>query len=154
MEDPTLVIVHEKGAQLRVPITGALVLGRDPANEVTIDDGYLSRRHCQVSHRDSRVIVRDLESYNGTYVNGQRIHEECYLLPGDVLKVGRTRLFVDFGDVANQSGNLKIYSPNLQPRQGVQPVTSTRSPEVISAFKNAVQPPPPAGSVPSTCSRG
>jgi pSer/pThr/pTyr-binding forkhead associated (FHA) protein len=145
VEPPTLVIVHERGAPKRVPITQTLVLGRDPTNPVTLDDGYLSRRHCAITYRENRVIVRDLESYNGTYVNGQRIHEECYLLPGDVLKVGRTRLFVDFGDIQGQSGNLKIYSPDLPSRNGVQPVATVKRPVVPQAYQQAVAASPPSG---------
>jgi len=140
---PTLTIVQEQGASYRVPIRGTLVLGRDPSNEVALEDGYLSRRHCAVVCRNGRVVVKDMESYNGTYVNGQRIHEECYLLPGDVLKVGRTRLFVDFGEVQAQSANLKIYSPNLVEKNGVQPISSDRRPEVRGPYQRLA---PPAAS--------
>lgn len=138
---PTLTIVQEQGASYRVPIRGTLVLGRDPNNEVALEDGYLSRRHCAVVCRDGRVVVKDMESYNGTYVNGQRIHEECYLLPGDVLKVGRTRLFVDFGEVQAQSANLKIYSPNLVEKNGVQPISTDRRPEVRGPYQRIAPPP-------------
>ena len=141
MEFPTLTIVEEQGASYRVPIQSTVVIGRDPANEVTLEDGYLSRRHCAVTFREGRVVVRDFDSYNGTYVNGQRIREDCFLLPGDVLKVGRTRLFVDFGDVQAQSANLKIYSPNLADKQGVQPVTNARAPEVRGPYVNMAAPP-------------
>ncbi|MBL4848392.1 MAG: FHA domain-containing protein [Planctomycetes bacterium] len=140
MDVPTLTIVQEQGASYRVPIRGTLVLGRDPANEVALDDGYLSRRHCAVVCRNGRVVVKDMESYNGTYVNGQRIHEECYLLPGDVLKVGRTRLFVDFGEVQAQSANLKIYTPNLVEKNGVQPISTDRRPEVRGPYVGITRP--------------
>ena len=112
-----------------------LIVGRDPANNVCVDDGYLSRQHCEIIRRASRVVIRDLGSYNGTHVNGQKIHEECYILPGDVLKVGRTRVFVDFGDIANQSSSLKIYSPDLGHRKGVEPVIQAKSPELTEAYR-------------------
>ena len=48
MATPTLVIVAENKAPMRRPLEGQLVLGRDPAADLTIDDGYLSRRHCAV----------------------------------------------------------------------------------------------------------
>jgi adenylate cyclase len=132
---PTLVVVLENGVPKRYPISDKLVLGRDPKNSVALDDGYLSRHHCQVSSQGGRVLVRDLGSYNGTYVNGQKIHEECYLLRGDVLKVGRTRVYVDFGDAEDQSGLPKIYSPNLAPKKGVRPVASEKRPELSEAYK-------------------
>lgn len=141
--EPTLVVVQEQGAPQRVPITSTLVIGRDPANAVTLEDGFLSRRHCAVAPRDGRVIVRDLDSYNGTYVNGQRIHEECYLLPGDVLKVGRTRLFIDYGDVVSQTSSLKIYSPNLAPQRGVEPVLGAKPPQLTRSYRRVSSELPP-----------
>ena len=101
-----------------------------------LDDGYLSRHHCEVAGaQGGRVVVRDLGSYNGTYVNGQKIHEECYLMRGDVLKVGRTRVYVDFGDAGDQSSLPKIYSPNLTPRKGVRPVSSEKPAALSEAYK-------------------
>lgn len=143
METPTLVVVSDNGSPMRVPINVTLIVGRDPANQITIDDGYLSRRHCAIAYRDHRVLVRDMDSYNGTYVNGQRIHEECYILPGDVLKMGRTRMFVDFGDVEKQSASLKIYSPNLQPKKGVEPVPTTKRPQLAGAYQQIPNQIPP-----------
>lgn len=134
MDAPTLVVVRDQGTPVRIPITTTLVIGRDPANQVTIDDGYLSRRHCAVAFRNNRVLVRDMDSYNGTYINGQKIHEECYILPGDVLKMGRTRMFVDFGDVQAQSANLKIYTPNLAPKTGVKPVPNAKPPQLAAPY--------------------
>jgi pSer/pThr/pTyr-binding forkhead associated (FHA) protein len=143
---PTLVIVVENKPPLRLPIRGELVLGRDPDCQIPIDDGYLSRRHCMVACRGEQVLVKDLSSYNGTWVNGQRIHEECFVLPGDVLKVGRTRLFVDFGDEESQNTSLRIYAPKLEHRTGVQPVSREKAPELAAAYQavaNAALPPDP-----------
>ena len=129
------MIVSENGVPKRYPLRGSVVMGRDPGNEVCVDDGYLSRQHCEVTLRGSRVLIRDLDSYNGTYVNGQKIHEECYVLPGDVLKVGRARVYVDFGEAEAQSSLPKIYSPNLAPRKGVQPVSYEKPPALTAPYK-------------------
>jgi len=144
VETPTLVVFDGQTVAGRHPIGGTLVVGRDPANQVALDDNYLSRRHCEVRFVEDRVIVVDLGSYNGTYVNGQRIHEECYVLPGDVLKMGRTRMFVDFGDVAAQSGSLKIYTPNLAPEDGVEPVLGAKQPQVATAYARITRDVPPS----------
>lgn len=139
---PTLVVVSENKAPLRLPIRGELVLGRDPECSLPIDDGYLSRRHCMVACRGEQVLVKDLSSYNGTWVNGQRIHEECFVLPGDVLKVGRTRLFVDFGDEESHNTSLRIYAPKLEHRTGVQPVSREKAPELAAAYQELAAAPP------------
>jgi hypothetical protein len=77
--------------------TGAdseLVLGRHRSCDVTLTDPGVSRRHAQLRFRDGHWILQDLESTNGTTVNGIRVGR-CELRPGDVVGVGETRLLVD-----------------------------------------------------------
>ena len=52
----------------------------------------ISRRHCVIVTTDNEVVVRDLNSRNGTLVNDQRITEETVLLHGDILRVGPLEL--------------------------------------------------------------
>ncbi len=56
-----------------------LTLGRDSANDIIIDHPLASRRHARMERDENGYFVRDLESTNGTYVNGNRI-EGVYLL--------------------------------------------------------------------------
>jgi pSer/pThr/pTyr-binding forkhead associated (FHA) protein len=56
-----------------------LTLGRDSANDIIIDHPLASRRHARMERDENGYFVRDLESTNGTYVNGNRI-EGAYLL--------------------------------------------------------------------------
>lgn len=140
---PTLIVIHEDRQPVRVSLRAEVTLGRDPTCTVPIDDGYLSRRHCCVVARGEQVVVRDLGSYNGTFVNGQRIHEECFVLPGDVLKVGRTRMFVDFGDEESQNASLRIFAPKLEHKAGVKPISRDKIPQIAPAYASAVGPPPP-----------
>lgn len=152
---PSLVIVPENRAQVRRSLTGEVVLGRDPSCTVPLDDGYLSRRHCAVVRRGDKVWVRDLGSYNGTYVNGVRIHEECELLAGDVLKVGRTRLFVDWGQ-GGVDDSVKVFAKDQEPREGVQPISREKPIELAPAYRDLAaraQAPGPV-SPPSTDAQG
>ncbi|NND02615.1 MAG: FHA domain-containing protein [Acidimicrobiia bacterium] len=56
--------------------TATLTIGRDPANSVCLDDLQVSRRHAIVEFRaDGTVLVRDLKSSNGTFVDGRRVSE-------------------------------------------------------------------------------
>ncbi|RMG16282.1 MAG: FHA domain-containing protein [Planctomycetota bacterium] len=135
MPAPTLVVVLESGVSRRVTLTERVVIGRDPSNQVAVDDGHLSRRHCELRWSGDRVSVRDLGSLNGTFVNGQRIHEECFVLPGDVLKMGRTRVYVDFGDADAQRVLPKIYAPDLTLRRGVQPLGTEKAPALAGPYE-------------------
>ncbi len=60
---------------------------------LAVDDAALSRRHCAVSNEHGPLVVEDLGSRNGTYVNGDRVVREI-LRPGDEIEIGETRVFV------------------------------------------------------------
>src|SRR5712692_594243 len=62
-------------------------IGRQGDNDINLEDDLVSRRHCSIQLLDGRVVLRDLESKNGTLVNGEAISEKV-LRHGDVLKVG------------------------------------------------------------------
>ena len=64
-----------------------LVIGRSPDVEVVINDTNVSRRHAEVWRTSDGVAVRDLQSTNGTYVNGHRI-SAVSLSPRDDLTIG------------------------------------------------------------------
>jgi len=62
---------------------------------VRIDDRWLSRRHCRLDLAEGVIVVRDLGSRHGTFVNGRSI-SECKLLPGDKLSLGLTHLVAEY----------------------------------------------------------
>ena len=62
-------------------------------NDVVINDCAVSRNHVQISSdKEGRLTILDLQSTNGTYVNGQRIGGEVELHHGDTVKIGNTIL--------------------------------------------------------------
>lgn len=64
------------------------VIGRQNGCELRIPSAAVSRRHCRLSFRDDILSVEDLDSANGTLVNGERIEGIHILRPGDSLEVG------------------------------------------------------------------
>jgi predicted component of type VI protein secretion system len=81
------------GRELVALEAGRLTLGADPANDLTLPaDPTLSRLHAALERYGAGWCVRDLDSRNGTFVNGQRVWRERPLRPGDELRVGATRL--------------------------------------------------------------
>ncbi len=152
---PDLVVVLPTGTERREPIKFEVSLGREPGNTLAVDDGYLSRRHCKVIRRSDRVSVVDLNSYNGTFVNGQRIHEECFLMPGDVVRIGRTTLYVDWKD-GDQSGpeGLKVHAPDQKPKEGVEPIVRAKSTSISPIYRDmAVGVPAPVPLPPTVSTR-
>jgi class 3 adenylate cyclase len=77
------------GAQVgaALAINKPTVLGREA--DIAIDDHEISRRHARIRHEGEDLVVEDLGSSNGTWVNGNRV-ERAVLRPGDVLTLGRT----------------------------------------------------------------
>jgi pSer/pThr/pTyr-binding forkhead associated (FHA) protein len=63
--------------------------------DVRLDDPCVSRVHCEVSDLNGTLVVRDLGSKHGTYVNGQKV-TQAPLLPGDRLTVGVSSFEVQY----------------------------------------------------------
>ena len=70
----------------------ALTLGRDAVNDIRLADSKLSRIHCQVEVIGGRCQVADLNSTNGTVMNGERIEVEARLAVDDEIEAGTTKL--------------------------------------------------------------
>jgi hypothetical protein len=67
------------------------LIGRSPECDVFLDDVTVSRRHAELLHEGEQVVIRDLGSLNGTFVNRRRI-EEAVLEDDDELQIGKYRL--------------------------------------------------------------
>ncbi len=72
-----------------------IFVGRDLANDVPVNDPEVSRRHARFIMQADGIVLEDLGSTNGTFVNGQRLATPQVLRPGDVLTFGEnvTMLF-------------------------------------------------------------
>ena len=68
-------------------------IGRSAGAEFIVDAARVSRLHCQLTAGATELQVLDLQSTNGTFVNGQRV-TEAHLKAGDKLGVGRVELVV------------------------------------------------------------
>jgi len=68
-----------------------MLIGRDPQNDVVLDDRRVSRKHAEIRLRLGRYTLYDLQSTNGTYVNGRRVAEKV-LDDGDQISVGGLEL--------------------------------------------------------------
>jgi serine/threonine-protein kinase len=71
-----------------------IVVGRSLTNEVSVDDLRVSRRHCKLEMSDKGLLVTDLQSANGTYLNGKRVLK-ALVRPHDLLEVGNADLTVE-----------------------------------------------------------
>jgi predicted component of type VI protein secretion system len=84
-----LKILHgsNAGKEVKIP-TPKCLIGRGDDCHLKPQSDAISRKHCVIITTDTEVVVRDLNSRNGTFVNGERVGEESILLSGDQLRVG------------------------------------------------------------------
>lgn len=97
-------------------------IGRWKDNDIVIDDRWVSRHHAHVQRLDERYLLEDLESKNGTQVNGHRIAGPTALSDGDVIQVTPLvkLVFVDYGSTAPLPEGLK--APGLALTLGTRQV--------------------------------
>jgi hypothetical protein len=82
------LVVHGRRYMLSGPVT---MLGRSSACDVPLDDASASRRHAEIRRRAGKTVLVDLDSTNGTLVNGRRVRE-APLRAGDRITIGTTTI--------------------------------------------------------------
>ena len=90
------VLVVERGGGLTAGETydlfGGATLGRSADSDIRLEDRYASQMHARLFTRRGVQFVEDLESTNGTLLNGEPLHGEAELRPGDTIRIGDTEL--------------------------------------------------------------
>ena len=85
---PRLLVIAGPSKDSTIPLpNGEATIGRDPTNVVPLVDPSVSRKHCLLRPEDGRFQIRDLESRNGTLVNGEPVKEQ-WLRHGDEIATG------------------------------------------------------------------
>ena len=74
-----------------VEVTGATTIGRDTDNDIVLDETTVSRCHALLYMRAGHVAIMDLESTNGTFVNGVQVRPDApvCLADGDLIRIGQ-----------------------------------------------------------------
>jgi pSer/pThr/pTyr-binding forkhead associated (FHA) protein len=71
-------------------VSDVVVMGRSDETDVLIDDPYASEFHLRLVSQENGMMLHDLGSTNGTYVNGRRVSAPTELKRGDTIQVGKT----------------------------------------------------------------
>ncbi len=91
-----LVISDNEGTTTVVPLVRDEVsIGRKEGNTIRLTERNISREHCQLQRHNGSFLVRDLRSYNGVLLNGQRVVGQSELKPGDELRIGDYTLLLE-----------------------------------------------------------
>ena len=140
MADETLKITGGNAAGQTITLEQELVIGRSTPGLGSLGgDSEISRVHARVFHDPSgRLVVEDLGSTNGTFVNGNRISGQQALNPGDQVRVGQTSMTVEGG--AAGGGATTVGNVITPPPAAAQP-----PPPAAVAAQPPTQQQPPAG---------
>jgi len=131
-EEPTTQIpseVYERGSQagpvgafltvlsganvgMTFPLARGGVLGRSHCADIQLSDHAVSRQHCRLEREDEGYVLTDLESLNGTYVNGERV-SRVLLKDGDYIQVGASTLKFAYYNAAEEAFFLQMATAAL-----------------------------------------
>ncbi len=128
-----LILATPDGPQA-IELRATNSLGRHPNNSIQLLDKIVSKEHCIVEEREGRLLLRDLGSLNGTYINGERVRGEQYLRHGDEVSLGMTRARFDDG-----SSPLDFNQQAVGPGAVLHPATQAGPPPVASNQMPAFQ---------------
>ncbi|MSR56782.1 MAG: FHA domain-containing protein [Planctomycetaceae bacterium] len=128
-----------------------LLVGRRDGCDIALRFPNVSSRHCELEMREGYWLVRDLNSSNGTKVNGVRVRSK-WILPGDELAVAKHRFKIDYTVAPDAppppplAENDEIPGQSLMEKAGLVRRRATSAPSVPPDRKS---PPPDLGTNPA-----
>ena len=119
-----LVLLSEGLTGRTFELKGAkTTVGRVPDNDFQIPEASVSSHHCELHLQGKDVLVKDLDSTNGTFINGERV-TETLLKAGQILRLGMIEMRLESGDpppnVATGPAAKKVLDKTLVIPQGVK----------------------------------
>jgi hypothetical protein len=81
-------MLWHNGVSVSLPLAGSVVVGRSTECEIVLNDSLVSRRHARLYVDSYGVILEDLGSANGVYVDGERLERQRLLRPGQRIVIG------------------------------------------------------------------
>ncbi len=130
-------------------------IGRDISNEIVINDAEVSRKHVRLVIQAGEVIIEDLGSTNGTFVNDQRLSGPYTLVAGDTVQLGEHVILVFEAALQESDATMAVPPANLMTEPGFDaepvPMPMPVPPPAYQAPPAPVyQAPPPVSDLPVT----
>jgi hypothetical protein len=94
MDYQLLIIQGRSGSKAITLGDGVTVVGRQDDCQLRIKSSQVSRKHCELFEKKGLLLVKELGSSNGTYVNGKRVEGQRVLEPGDEITIGKVKFRV------------------------------------------------------------
>jgi sigma-B regulation protein RsbU (phosphoserine phosphatase) len=142
---PEIAIQTADGAKERFPLVkNRVTIGRSRESDIFLPDQWLSRHHAEILQRNDGYYVLDLQSKNGTLLNGQPVKDERRLREGDVITLGEHSLTfcTDDGDEeAVEPEGTRVFSvrelSDINTKPAIDPAELQRQNRVLSILSKA-----------------
>jgi predicted component of type VI protein secretion system len=124
-----------------------LTIGRDPSNDIVINDPQVSRQHARVTRQGQMVVVEDLGSTNGSFANGVRLTGPHVMSNGDVIGLGDgvALTYYEVGIAADIAETVVGHPGSaVPPPPGSTPALAPQMPAAMPAMAPGTTPPPPS----------
>jgi two-component system NtrC family sensor kinase len=131
---PALFVIHGRNRGQRYDLDapeGAVSIGREAGNVVQLDDNEVSRRHAEIRRLGGSLVIGDLKSSNGTFVNDARV-ERIELASGDRIRIGRTVMIYASDKAAEEEIKLVDILPEAAEGDGSRIVRTMREEDSIA----------------------
>jgi len=122
-----------------------MTLGRDPSNDIVINDPQASRQHVRITRRGNLMVIEDLGSTNGTFANGVRLTGPHTLSNGDAIGLGDSVRLTYYGAGTDAS----MMAPTEVLGKPAAPLQPSYTPPPQPAPPPAYTPPPPPSAPPA-----
>lgn len=128
------LLVEFRGERRELPITGPVTIGRSKSATIHVDDLQLSREHTRIFSDGTDFFVQDLESKNGTFLNGVLVHKiPEKIKTGDRIKVGPAYITFFQRDRDDNRGTMVAPAPPRPVTQRAAAPTATAPTAPVAA---------------------
>ncbi len=135
-EVPQLIVTHNGNTLQEIRLTDSRILiGRSSLCDLAIDDEFVSKQHAALIRVENAVILIDLKSSNGTYVNSRRIQKRT-LRDSDIVSLGEHRIKVVYPDGYAQD---EFVEPNDADTASMRNITESQTDIAITGKTSALQ---------------
>ncbi len=135
-EVPQLIVTHNGNTLQEIRLTDSRILiGRSSLCDLAIDDEFVSKQHAALIRVENAVILIDLKSSNGTYVNSRRIQKRT-LRDSDIVSLGEHRIKVVYPDGYAQD---EFVEPNDADTASMRNITESQPDTAITGKTSALQ---------------
>lgn len=120
-----------------------MTLGREPGNEITINDAEVSRKHARLFFQSGTYMIEDLGSTNGTFINNQRLMGPHALRAGEIVSFGE-QISCTYEAISEEDPNATMIASRDMGVPAAPPPPPATSPAMQPIQPPSPPPPPPA----------